>query len=102
MCGLGGIYIEVLKDIQINLTPVSKDLALEMIKNLKSYKIIKGIRNQEGIDEIRYANIIEKISTLVTIAPEIIELDLNPLIGNSKEINVVDARIRIEKSVIIQ
>lgn len=97
LCGLGGIYIEVLKDIQVALAPISKNEALEMIQNLKSYKIIKGVRNQEGINEIKFAEIIEKISNLVTIAPEIAELDLNPLLGNSKEIFAVDARIRIEK-----
>lgn len=98
LCGLGGIYIEVLKDIQTSLAPVSKMEAIEMIQNLRSYKIIQGIRNQEGINENEFAEIITKISNLVTIAPEIAELDLNPLFGNSKEIFAVDARIRIEKS----
>jgi acetyltransferase len=98
LCGLGGIYIEVLKDIQTELAPVSKNEAVEMIQNLKSYKIIQVIRNQEGINENEFAEIITKVSNLVTIAPEIVELDLNPLFGNSKEIFAVDARIRIEKN----
>jgi acetyltransferase len=97
LCGLGGIYIEVLKDIQVSLTPVSKKEAIDMIKNLISYKIIEGFRNQEGVDEDIFAEIITKVSNLVSVAPEIIELDLNPLLGNSKEIFAVDARIRIEK-----
>ncbi len=97
LCGLGGIYIEVLKDIQVSLTPVSKKEAIDMIKNLISYKIIEGFRNQEGVDEDIFAEIITKVSNLVSAAPEIIELDLNPLLGNSKEIFAVDARIRIEK-----
>ena len=97
VCGLGGIYIEVLKDIQLALTPIYKNEAIEMIQNLKSHKIIKGIRNKDGVDEALFAEIIEKIATLVSIAPEIIELDLNPLLGNKKEIFSVDARIRIEK-----
>ena len=98
LCGLGGIYIEILKDVNSALAPVSIPEAVEMIQNLKSYKILQGIRNQEGIDEIEFAEIITKISNLVEIAPEIAELDLNPLLGNSKEIIAVDARIRIEKS----
>ncbi|REE82311.1 acetyltransferase [Lutibacter oceani] len=98
LCGLGGIYIEVLKDIESALAPVSKNEAIEMIHNLKSHKIIEGIRNQKGVDETKFAEIIEKISNLVTIAPEIAELDLNPLLGNEKEIFAVDARIRIEKN----
>jgi len=98
LCGLGGIYIEVLKDTSAALAPVSLDDAKDMIHNLKSYKIIQGVRNQQGINEKLFAEIITKISQLVSIAPEIIELDLNPLLGNSKEIVAVDARIRIEKT----
>ncbi len=98
LCGLGGIYIEVLKDVKASLAPISKKEATTMIQQLKSYKIIQGIRNQEGVNEALFSDIIQKISNLVTIAPEIIELDLNPLLGNSKEIIAVDARIRIEKN----
>ena len=97
LCGLGGIYIEVLKDVHTCLAPVSTNEATKMIQQLKSYKIIQGIRNQEGVNEHLFAEIITKISNLVTIAPEILELDLNPLLGNSTEIIAVDARIRIEK-----
>ena len=98
LCGIGGIYIEILKDVKTCLVPVSKEEATNMIQQLKSYKIIQGIRNQEGVNELLFSEIIEKISNLVTIAPEIVELDLNPLLGNSKEIIAVDARIRIEKN----
>jgi acyl-CoA synthetase (NDP forming) len=98
LCGLGGIYIEVLKDINVVLAPVSKMEASEMIQNLKSYKIIQGIRNQEGVNEKLFAEIIVKISDLLMAAPEIAELDLNPLFGNAKEIFAVDARICIKKN----
>jgi acetyltransferase len=97
LCGLGGIFIEVLKDINVSLAPVSKMEATEMIQNLKSYKIIQGVRNQEGVNENQFAEIIVKVSDLLLAAPEIAELDLNPLLGNSKEIFAVDARIMIEK-----
>jgi acyl-CoA synthetase (NDP forming) len=95
---LGGIYIEVLNDVNTTLAPVSKVEAFEMIQNLKSYKIIKGTRNQEGVNENMFAEIIVKISDLILAVPEIAELDLNPLLGNSQEIFAVDARIRIEKN----
>lgn len=98
LCGLGGIYIEVLKDIQTCLAPVSNIEASAMVQQLKSYKIIEGYRNQEGVNEAAFTEIIEKVSNLITVAPEIIELDLNPLLGNSKEIFAVDARVRIEKN----
>ncbi len=98
LCGLGGIYIEVLNDVNTTLAPVSEVEAFDMIRNLKSYKIIQGTRNQEGVNENMFAEIIMKISDLILAAPEIAELDLNPLLGNSLEIFAVDARIRIEKN----
>lgn len=97
LCGLGGIFIEVLKDVSAFLSPISMDDALQMIRNLKSYRIIRGVRGQKGVDENQFAEIIVRLSALVEAAPEIIELDLNPLLGNEKSVTVVDARIRIEK-----
>lgn len=98
LCGLGGIYIEVLKDVQASLVPISNEEASDMIRNLKSYKIIQGIRNQKGVNETVFAEIISKVSNLLTAAPEIVELDLNPLLGTSEEILAVDSRICIEKA----
>jgi len=66
-----------------------------MIRRLKSYKIIQGIRGQEGVNEYRFAEIITKLSALLEVAPEIKELDLNPLLGNGDKITAVDARIRL-------
>jgi acetyltransferase len=97
LCGLGGIYIEILKDVQSALVPVSVNEARLMIKNLKSYKIIEGSRGQEGIDQTIFSDIITRVSALCLAAPEIFEMDINPLIGNSKMLKAVDARIRIEK-----
>ncbi len=97
LCGMGGIYIEVLKDIQSGLSPVSAVQASQMIKRLKSYGIIRGIRGQEGINEDLYAEVISRVSALCEAAPEIMEMDLNPLIGNMKQLVAVDARIRIQK-----
>lgn len=97
MCGLGGIYIEALKDINSALSPVSRRDADEMIKNLKAYKIIKGIRGMEGVNETVFNEMIRRVSALCEAAPEIMEMDLNPLLGNSKTVTAVDARIRIKK-----
>ena len=97
LCGLGGIYIEVFKDTAQSLAPIYKDEALSMIRSLKSYKIIKGVRGKEGVNENIFAEIITRLSKLVEIAPEIAELDLNPLLGTAKNVIAVDARIRIEK-----
>jgi acetyltransferase len=97
LCGLGGIFIEVLNDTAAELSPVSKQQASEMIKSLKSYKIIQGTRGQEGVDEQSFAEIVARLSALCEAAPEIRELDLNPLLGSADRVVAVDARIRIEK-----
>ncbi len=97
MCGLGGIFLEVLKDVQVGLAPLSHNEAKSMISSLRSYPIIKGIRGKEGADEELFADILVRLSVLLENAPEIKEIDLNPLIGKGKNIRVVDARIRIER-----
>lgn len=97
LCGLGGIYIEVLKDVQSALAPVSPQEAAEMITRLKSYKIIQGVRGQEGLNQELFAEVITRVSALCLAAPEIAEMDINPLMGNMKTLKAVDARIRIEK-----
>ncbi len=97
LCGLGGIFVEVLGDVSSGLAPLTFNEAESMIRSLKSYKIIRGTRGKQGINEQRYAEIIVRLSSLLRFATEIKEMDLNPLIGSSDEITVVDARIRIEK-----
>lgn len=97
MCGLGGIYIEVLNDISTSLSPVSYLEADEMITSLKGYKLLTGIRGSEEVNISLFNETIRRVSALCKAAPEIFELDLNPLLGNSKNIVAVDARIRIEK-----
>ena len=97
LCGLGGIYIEVLKDVQSSLAPVSVEEAASMITRLKSYKIIQGVRGQEGLNETLFADVITRVSALCLAAPEIAEMDINPLMGNMNMLKAVDARIRIEK-----
>ncbi len=95
--GLGGIFVEVLKDVQTALAPVNKEEALSLIKGLKGYKIIQGVRGQEPVNEELFAETVARVSALVQAAPEIKEMDLNPLLGSPKAVVAVDARIRIEK-----
>ncbi len=97
LCGLGGIFIEVLKDVNAGLAPLSKAEALGMIRNLKSYGIIEGTRGQEGVNEDLFADIVVRLSALVKVAPEIVEMDLNPLLGKADKVVAVDARICLEK-----
>jgi acetyltransferase len=95
--GLGGIFIEVLKDVQSALAPITAAEAKEMLKQLKGYKILEGVRGQEGVNIDLYADQVARVSALVQAAPEIVEMDLNPLLGNPRYVTAVDARIRIEK-----
>ena len=97
ICGLGGIFVEMLGDFSSGLAPLTFKEAFSMIRNLKSYRIIKGARGQEGINEEKFAEIIVRLSSLLRYATEIKEMDLNPLIGNMQNIIAVDARIRVEK-----
>lgn len=96
LCGLGGIFIEVLKDVSSGLAPLSMEETLHMIRSLKSYKIIQGTRGQKGISEEHFAEVILRLSALVVAAPEIVELDFNPLLGNEKGVVAVDARISLK------
>ena len=97
LCGLGGIFVEVLKDVSSGLAPLSYDEAFSMIHSLRGYKILKGTRGQKGINEQKYAEIIVRLSTLLRFATEIKEMDLNPLLADDNEVVAVDARILIER-----
>lgn len=97
LCGLGGIFIEVLKDVSAGLSPLSREEAQHMIRHLKSYKIIQGVRGQKGVSEDRFADVMLRLSALLQVAPEIRDLDFNPLLGTADQVVVVDNRIRIEK-----
>ncbi len=98
LCGLGGIFVEVLKDVSSGLAPLSYEEAYSMIHSLRAYKIIKGTRGQKGVNEKKYAEIIVRLSTLLRFATEIKEMDINPLLADENDVIAVDARIRIEKS----
>lgn len=97
LCGLGGIYVEVMKDVTSGLAPLTMDEAMSMIRNLKSYRILQGYRGKRGVNIRYFAEIMVRLSSLLRFATEIKELDINPLIGQGNDIFAVDARIRIEK-----
>ncbi len=98
MCGLGGIFVEAIGDITTGLSPISKNEATLMVKSLRGYKLIEGTRGQEGVNEFLFTDSIRRVGALCNAAPEIFEMDLNPLLGNSKQVIAVDARIRIIKN----
>lgn len=97
LCGLGGIFVEVLKDVRAGLAPLSKDEIKLMIRNLKGYKLLEGFRSIKGINKSLFIEIIQRVSVLVYTAPEIAEMDINPLLGNQTNIKAVDTRILVNK-----
>ena len=97
LCGLGGIFVEVLKDVSSGLAPLSYAEAENMISSLRGYKIIKGTRGQKGLNEKKYADIIVRLSILLRHATEIKEMDINPLLADENDVIAVDARILVEK-----
>jgi acetyltransferase len=99
MCGLGGIYIEVFKDIRAGLSPVGIDEAKTMIDRLKINPILKGYRGKQGVNLEKFAKIITQVSALVESFPNIEEMDLNPLMASGDQIFTVDARIIINNEV---
>lgn len=91
--GLGGIFVEIMQDIAMRIVPVKIDDAIEMIKEIKAYPILKGARGTKPADIIKIAEIIIKVSELSMKEKSINEIDLNPIIIEGKEINIVDIRI---------
>jgi acetate---CoA ligase (ADP-forming) len=93
MFGLGGIFVEVLKDVSFGIAPMTWQDAYAMIKQIKGYPVLKGIRGQNPADIESLAENMMKVSALVTENPEIKELDLNPVFSYAKGAKIVDARI---------
>ena len=93
MFGLGGIYTEVLKDVSFASRPLSCEECLRMIRSIRSYKILEGVRGQKGVSINVLAMNLARLALLVSDFPAIREMDINPLKGTGDELYVVDARI---------
>ena len=93
MFGIGGIYVEVLKDVAFKLSPVTPVEAGEMLSSIKAAPLLDGVRGEAGVDKEGIIEVIGRLSQLVTELPMIQEMDLNPIIAYADCISVVDARI---------
>jgi acetate---CoA ligase (ADP-forming) subunit beta len=93
MFGLGGIFVEILKDISFRILPLEERDAEEMISEIKGYQILKGIRGETPKDVKSIRDVLMKISQLVMENPEINEIDLNPVFVFNEGLQVVDARM---------
>jgi acetyl-CoA synthetase (ADP-forming) len=96
MFGLGGIFVEVLKDVTFRIAPINEMEAGEMITEIKAYPILKGYRSLPSVDIEAIKQILINTSRLVIRYPEIEELDLNPIVAYEKGAKTVDARIVLE------
>jgi acetyltransferase len=95
MFGLGGIYVEIMKDVVFNLAPVTSAEADEMLSSINGAALLRGVRGQKGVDQAQLIEIIQRLSQLVSDLPEIQEMDLNPLMAFEDSVYLVDARISI-------
>nr|MDO8100357.1 acetate--CoA ligase family protein [Candidatus Njordarchaeota archaeon] len=98
MFGLGGIFVEVLKDVSFRIAPLTEYDARDMIQEIKGYPILTGIRGQKPADIESLVDIILRVSKLVTEHPEIEQLDLNPIFVYPQGAKIVDARIMLSVS----
>ncbi|MDY6907856.1 MAG: acetate--CoA ligase family protein [Chloroflexota bacterium] len=96
MFGLGGILVEVLKDVSFRIVPLTKRDAREMIKEIKGYPLLEGYRGQEPANVPQLEELLLKVSDFVEKTPDIKELDINPLFAYSDGAVAVDARVILE------
>ena len=97
MFGLGGILVELLKDVSFRIVPVSKFDASEMIREIKGFPMLTGFRGSEPADLKALENLIVSVSAFVESHPEVRELDLNPVFAYKDGVVAVDARVVVEK-----
>lgn len=91
--GMGGIYTEVLKDISLRIAPVTRETAMEMIRELKTYPILAGVRGQQSVDMDKLADALAEFSKLPFKYPDLKEADLNPVFLYEDSLCAIDARI---------
>jgi acetyltransferase len=95
MFGLGGIYVEVLKDVVFKIAPVTELEAGEMLSSIKTAALLDGVRGEQGIDKEKVKQLIQRVSQLLTDLPMIQEMDMNPIMAFADSVYAVDGRIRI-------
>jgi len=100
MFGMGGTMVEVLQDVAFHLAPLTAVEAKQMLVNTRTYKMLKGVRGEKGVDIDAAAEALQRLSQLVTEFPQILEMDINPfMVGPEGTTPVaVDARITVEKA----
>jgi acyl-CoA synthetase (NDP forming) len=95
MFGLGGIYVEALRDVVFRVAPISSLDARDMLDGIRGTPILAGMRGRPGVDRAALAEVLRRVSQLATDFPAIEELDLNPLLAFETRVVAVDARVRL-------
>jgi acetate---CoA ligase (ADP-forming) len=99
MFGLGGIFVEVMKDVTFHIAPITKEESMQMLRSTKSFALLKGVRGQSSVDLDAIATALQRISQLVTDFPQILEMDINPFIVGAvgSDSIAADARITLQE-----
>jgi acyl-CoA synthetase (NDP forming) len=93
MFGLGGIYVEVFRDVSFRIAPISRSTALEMVREVKAYRLLRGVRGERPSDIQSVVDVLLRVSKLSMDIEEILEIDLNPVFVYEKGCCVVDAKM---------
>jgi acyl-CoA synthetase (NDP forming) len=96
MFGMGGIYVEVLKDVSFAVCPVSDVRAREMLRDIRGYPILQGVRGQKGVDEEALVDVVLRLSQMACDHPEIAEMEVNPFLALRDGVLAADMRVRVE------
>jgi acetyltransferase len=96
MCGLGGVLVEILKDVSFRVLPISRRSAQRMIAETKSHPILDGVRGEAPYDKKALVNLLLVCSEIIEAYPQIQEMDLNPVVVHHEGLSIVDARILLK------
>jgi acetyl coenzyme A synthetase (ADP forming)-like protein len=96
-CGAGGVLVELIKDVAVRLTPLSREDAADMLRTLKSYPLLEGFRGSARCDVAALEDTLLRVGALAEDLPQIAELDLNPVVVQSAGVVIIDARARIDR-----
>jgi len=97
MFGVGGIMVEVVKDVSFRVLPISRTAPQKMISEIKSYPILDGVRGKPPVDKQALCRLLLTVSEIIEAYPQIQEMDLNPVIAHEDGLSIVDARIILKK-----
>ena len=95
MFGLGGIYVEILKDIAFRLAPLSRQDAFEIVREIKSYMLLKGLKGEKPVNFRSLEDILIVMSWLALDFPEVSEAEFNPVLANDERAMVADVRMTL-------